>query len=108
MIWEPKPGVRTVVEEEEITRMTNGVVEALSEYDDCLADLKDATIVTVTGGFLYDELSDDPYDTVRSLETEIRRWLKRQTYRTVLAEAPSQRFDDLKAAVRQLGGKLVG
>lgn len=109
-VWNPKSDVRNIVEEETITFLTkNGTFTHLVSPDDYQAEtLKDvADLVMVSGGFVYNELNPNGHEDAQSLEAVIRRWLKRQTRRIVSVEIQTERLNDLKLAVKQLGGKIV-
>lgn len=109
-VWNPKSDVRNIVEDETITILTkNGTFTHLESSDDYqAATLQDvADLVMVSGGFVYNELNPNGYEDAQSFESVIRRWLKRQTRRIVSVEIQTERLNDLKLAVKQLGGKIV-
>lgn len=62
------------------------------------------SIVSVTGGVVFGpELPNDGV----SLETHLRRWIKRQNTVMLLVECSQQKVDEVKAAIKAAGGKIV-
>ena len=73
---------------------------------DCDTDLSaidDHAVVTVRYGVIY---LDEHGLGGESLESHLRHWLKCQATATLLVEIDKERVDDVKAAIKALGGRV--
>lgn len=71
-------------------------------------DLLDASSVRVArldGGVVCCQAAGDR--TRVSLETVFRKWRKAQTMATVVVQVPRERLDDLRAAIKAVGGTVL-
>lgn len=65
--------------------------------------IEDSAIVTVEGGMMFGPAWD--YEDSPSFETYFKRWRKLQATEFLVVEAPKEKIDAIKAAVRAAGGK---
>ena len=84
-------------EDEEL--LVNGEIHGDGSFDD-ISD--DATIV-LSGGVVFGL----PNGTETSMELHFKRWLKRQTTTVVLVECDQSAVDQVKAAVKAAGGRVL-
>jgi hypothetical protein len=64
--------------------------------------INDSSIVVIHSGVICDE--DNNYET---LESEFRKWRKRQSTLTLLVEVSSDKVDKVKKAIKDAGGRVV-
>ena len=83
---------------EEETLLVNG-----DEWSDGVTAIPDNAIVNLSGGVVLGL----PHGTQTSLELHFSRWRKRQTTTTILVECDRAKLDDVKAAVKSAGGKVL-
>lgn len=77
----------------------NGMDEA---EDDDLSKIPDDASVSVTGGAVYHgEYSED----AKSLESYFKAWRKKQSTVTMIVEAPREKEDAVREAIKAAGGK---
>lgn len=84
-------------EDEEL--LVNGEARGDGSFDD-IPD--DATIV-LSGGTVFGL----PNGTETSMELHLKRWLKRQTATVILVECDQSAVDQVKAAVKAAGGRVL-
>lgn len=70
------------------------------EIEDSYDTIPDSSKVTVDGGIVFGQV-DEP-----SLETHFKRWRKEQMTSVFIVEAPIDKVDAVKAAIKAAGGKL--
>lgn len=74
--------------------------------DECEAgidDIPDNATVNLIGGVVYGL----PNGSTVSMETHFRNWRKRQTTTTILVECDLAKLDEVKAAVKAAGGRVI-
>lgn len=65
--------------------------------------IPDNATVNLIGGVVYDL----PNGSTVSMETHFRNWRKRQSMTTILVECDRAKLDDVKAAIKAAGGKVL-
>lgn len=98
-IWGTKTGDTWY---EEAAYKINDVEQGDDSFD--ITTLSDDDVVTVSGGYIVNAPPKVPEDYVKA----IRYWLKLQSTRQVLVEAPADKLQEILQAVRAAGGKVVG
>lgn len=68
-----------------------------------VTEIPDDAIVNLSGGAVYDL----PNGGEPSMELHFSRWRKRQTTTTILVECDLAKLDDVKAAVKAAGGRVL-
>ena len=86
-------------EDEEVTICG---LEPPDDFD--LADVADAAILVISGGYVSDADSND----LGSFEGYFRKWRKKQTTATFLVECDLAKVGYVKACVKTAGGKVKG
>lgn len=74
------------------------------EWDEDYGQIPDNAKVTLSGGTISFDLTEAP-DV--SMETHFRNWRKRQTTTTILVECDMAKIDEIKAAVKAAGGRVI-
>jgi hypothetical protein len=85
------------LEDEEIS-VDGGEPCSVDEFD----VINDSSIVVIHSGVIVDE--DNNYET---LESEFRKWRKRQSTLTLLVEVSSDKADMVKKAIKDAGGRVI-
>lgn len=83
---------------EDETLIVNG-----DEWTLGVVDIPDDAVINLSGGVVFGL----PNGTEASLEAYFKRWRKRQTTTTFLVECDMDKVDEVKAAVKAAGGKVV-
>lgn len=78
--------------------LSNG--EPIEEYD----DIPDNAIVSVDGGIVFGPQWDGNEP---SFETFFKRWRKQQDTVTIVVDAPKDKADAIKAAIKAAGGRVT-
>lgn len=97
-VWGADDG-STWVEEEAVE--VDGVEVAADSFDP--DSITDTAVVKITGGYLVnppDGVNDD-------YVTTLRAWLRKQSARQILVEAPADKLEEITKAIKALGGKVV-
>lgn len=87
-------------EDDEI-EINGNLIDGRSDELD-LKDVENSAQVKILSGTVYDEDCNE----ICSLETQFKRWKKRQTHETLVIEIPKDRVDALKNFVKQERGKV--
>ena len=87
------------VEEEAVT--ANG--ELLDCFEDYTETIQDSDIVTVEDGVIFDKECND----IGTFEGLFRKWRKLQNTVFLAVEAPKDKADAIRAAIKAAGGKVV-
>lgn len=79
--------------------VVNGVHDENLDPD----DIPDDAVVTIEGGVIFGPTygASEP-----SMEAYFKRWKKRQTTSTLLVEAPNEKIEAIKAAIKAAGGTV--
>lgn len=85
---------------EDVELLVNGV-ELTPELG--VVDIHDDAVINLSGGVVFGL----PNGTETSVEAHFKRWRKRQTTTTFLVECDMDKVDEVKAAVKAAGGKVV-
>ena len=83
------------IEDEEVE------IDGKSNPDLDLSNIPDAVMMTIRGGIICTPEIDI------SLETQIRRWRKKQMTTTLLVEVKSENIEAVKTAIVNSGGKIL-
>lgn len=73
------------------------------DWDQGITEVPDNAIVSLSGGAVFGL----PNGGEPSLELHFRRWRLRQTTTTILVECDLAKIDDVKAAIKAAGGKVL-
>lgn len=73
------------------------------EFDIDLSTVADSAQITIECGMYFSSEKDAEG---RSLEAHFRRWRKSQSITLLTVEAPNDRLDAIKAAIKSTGGKV--
>lgn len=73
------------------------------EWTQGVNEIPDNAIVNLSGGVVLGL----PHGSEPSLELHFSRWRKRQTTTTILVECDLTKLDDVKAAVKAAGGRVL-
>ena len=81
------------------------VVNGVELYDggDLTAIADDATVEIQSGLVYFNEDDRDPVD----MELHFKRWRKNQSVRTVVVSIDASKLEELKRAVKSVGGKIL-
>ena len=87
-------------EEEQITVNGDDISPDLD-----LSSVDDCDIITLSAGVFYhtEEVTED----AGSLESEFKKWRRKQTRVSMLIDVPKERVDELKIALSSFGGKVL-
>lgn len=77
--------------------------QPVDEFQFNLGDVKDVDKLAISGGWV----SDDDGNDYGSFENYFRQWRKKQTVVILLVEAPKEKAEAVKSAVRAAGGKVI-
>lgn len=80
----------------------NGVMDNESD----LLTIDDASVVVIDGGFVLD-LPGAYFHNSTSFESHFKRWKKLQNTGFLLVEAPKDKIEAVKAAIKAAGGKVA-
>lgn len=94
--------------EEEEMKVDGKVVD--EDFD--LTDIRDASVVTLSGGIVYfnNPLVADYFDQTQnapSLEAHFKQWRKRQNTTSIVVEVANEKAEAVRAAIVAAGGKVV-
>lgn len=74
-------------------------------YEQDYSNVPDSAVVTIADGIVFSHKWDS--ESAPSFETYFKRWRKLQTTETFTVEAPKDKLDAIKAAIKAAGGKVV-
>lgn len=84
-------------EDEEVMLADGGIVDDINE-------LSDEAKVTVAGGMVFN--NSWPAESEPSFESYFKRWRKTQNIVSFVVDAPKDKLDAVKAAIKAAGGKV--
>jgi hypothetical protein len=73
-----------------------------------LDNIPDAAVMKIEGGYVADDTVGQIKDTtINSLEGHFKKWRKKQSTESIVIEVDKSKVEELKAALKSLGAKIV-